>query len=94
MIPSSWTSLGIQEGITLGNALVATLRTGVDSLDSYERERRPIVREAVGMTNRINEVATLRKPWQGALRDTVAPIANVPALNRRIAYRLSRLVDR
>lgn len=86
-------NLGIQEGVTLGNALAATLRTGVDTLDSYERERRPIAERAVAATNRINEIATERTRWKGALRDTLFPVANVPALNRKIVYRLSGVVE-
>lgn len=87
-------NLGMQEGITLGNELAATLHTGVDTLDSYERERRPIAEDAVRITNRINEIATERTRWKGALRDTLFPIANIPPVNRRAVYRLSRLVDR
>jgi 2-polyprenyl-6-methoxyphenol hydroxylase-like FAD-dependent oxidoreductase len=87
-------NLGIQEGVTLGAKLAATLRTGVDSLDDYERERRPIAKNAVGITNHINEIATLRSSWGGALRDTLFPAGNFPPLNKQITRRLSRLIDR
>jgi len=87
-------NLGIQDGITLGNALANTLRSGVDTLDSYDRERRPIVKSAVGITNRINEAATLRASWKGVLRDAIFPIVNIPVVNRQVANHLSRLVDR
>jgi 2-polyprenyl-6-methoxyphenol hydroxylase-like FAD-dependent oxidoreductase len=87
-------NLGMQEGVTLADALTDTLRTGTDCLDRYERIRRPIAKNAVGITNHINELATLTSPWKGALRDALFPAANLPPLNKKITRRLSRLVDR
>jgi 2-polyprenyl-6-methoxyphenol hydroxylase-like FAD-dependent oxidoreductase len=87
-------NLGIQDGITLGTALAETLRTGTDTLDSYDRVRRPIARQAVTITDHINSLATTRSRWRGALRDGAVPILNLPPANRRAAARLARLVDR
>jgi 2-polyprenyl-6-methoxyphenol hydroxylase-like FAD-dependent oxidoreductase len=87
-------NLGIQDGITLGNELVRTLRTGADTLDAYERIRRPIALDAVGITQRINDAGTQRSSWRSAVRDLVLPLSVIPGVNRAMITRLSRLVDR
>jgi 2-polyprenyl-6-methoxyphenol hydroxylase-like FAD-dependent oxidoreductase len=87
-------NLGIQDGITLGNEFVRTKLSGEDTLDSYERIRRPIAVDAVEITRRINGAATERSSWKSALRDVILPVSTIPALNRKMIYRLSRLVDR
>ncbi|MEV0173481.1 NAD(P)/FAD-dependent oxidoreductase [Streptomyces sp. NPDC050803] len=87
-------NLGMQDGITLGNALVDTLSSGVDSLDAYERVRRPIAREAVGITRLINRIGTERNRVVGLVRDSLLPISGLPPVNRQMTNRLSRLVDR
>ncbi|MEV4670429.1 FAD-dependent monooxygenase [Actinomadura sp. NPDC049382] len=87
-------NLGIQDGITLGEVLVKAMNRAEDALDSYERVRRPIAEDAVGATRRLNALATERAPWKGALRDMVLPLTAIPSVNRKMIYRLSRLVDR
>jgi 2-polyprenyl-6-methoxyphenol hydroxylase-like FAD-dependent oxidoreductase len=87
-------NLGIQDGITLGNELVRTLRGRTDTLDSYERIRRPIALDAVGVTKRINDAGTQRSAWKSAVRDLVLPLSVIPQVNRTMITRLSRLVDR
>ncbi|KRV46445.1 hypothetical protein AQ490_11105 [Wenjunlia vitaminophila] len=87
-------NLGIQDGITLGNTLVSTLRDGVDTLDDYERVRRQIAKEAVEFTRRINDLATAKSPSMGAVRDRVAPlVSSLPPVNRRLIARLARVID-
>jgi 2-polyprenyl-6-methoxyphenol hydroxylase-like FAD-dependent oxidoreductase len=87
-------SSGIQDGITLGNEFARTLLRGEDTLDDYERIRRPIAVDAVEITRRINSIATDRSAWKGAVRDAILPLSAIPAVNRKMIYRLSRLVDR
>lgn len=87
-------NLGMQDGITLGEILVRGLRGDEAALDTYERVRRPIAKDAVGNTRRLNSLATMRTAWKGAVRDMVLPISALPPLNRKMIYRLSRLVDR
>lgn len=87
-------NLGIQDGITLGNEFARTLLRGEDTLDAYERIRRPIAVDAVEITRRINSIATDRSAWKGAVRDSILPLSAIPAVNRKMIYRLSRLVDR
>ena len=50
--------------------------------------------DAVEITRRINGAATERSPWKSALRDAILPVSSIPVLNRKMIYRLSRLVDR
>lgn len=87
-------NLGIQDGITLGNELVRTLHEGPDTLDAYERIRRPIALDAVGITKRINAAGTQRSTWKSAVRDLILPLSVIPRVNRTMITRLSRLVDR
>ncbi len=87
-------NLGIQDGITLGNILAGALTGSSERLDAYERERRPIAREAVGMTRRMNALATDRGRWTSGFRDTFLPIANLSVVNRRLAFELSGLKTR
>ncbi|WP_407563931.1 FAD-dependent monooxygenase [Streptomyces sp. 184] len=88
-------NLGIQDAITLGDLLARALTGGGPGvLDDYERIRLPIARDAVGVTRRINAAATVRSPVKGAVRDSLMPLTTFPPLNRRMIYRLTRLVDR
>jgi 2-polyprenyl-6-methoxyphenol hydroxylase-like FAD-dependent oxidoreductase len=87
-------NLGIQDGITLGNEFARTFLRGEDTLDGYERIRRPIAVDAVAITQRINSLATDRSFWKGAVRDAILPLSAIPVVNRKMIYRLSRLVDR
>jgi 2-polyprenyl-6-methoxyphenol hydroxylase-like FAD-dependent oxidoreductase len=77
----------IQDAANLGWKLAfAASRPGSAALlDSYDRERRPVAREVLGMTNLVfwGEAATGRLP--ALLRGRLAPIAAplIPALMRR-----------
>jgi 2-polyprenyl-6-methoxyphenol hydroxylase-like FAD-dependent oxidoreductase len=84
-------NLGIQDGIILGDLLATSLATGRDLLDDYERRRRPIAKEAIGMTRRMHQISTEAGPVTGGLRDRLFPLANLSVLNRRVAYQLSGL---
>ncbi|MGH3241148.1 MAG: FAD-dependent oxidoreductase [Spirillospora sp.] len=87
-------NLGIQDGITLGNTLTSALNGDENTLDTYERIRRPIAKDAVTLTQRLNSIATQRKTWKTTARDSLLPLTTLPPLNRKMAYRLTRLIDR
>ncbi|WP_407563930.1 FAD-dependent oxidoreductase [Streptomyces sp. 184] len=88
-------NLGIQDAITLGNLLATVFLVGEDDLDAYERVRRPIARNAVAVTRRIQRLATERSAWKGGVRDAVFSVApRLPAVNRAMLARMTRLIDR
>jgi 2-polyprenyl-6-methoxyphenol hydroxylase-like FAD-dependent oxidoreductase len=86
---------GILDGLRLADHLARALRTGSDAaLDDYERERRPVAHEVIGLASRLTRLATaprLARPLRNLMLGT---LGRIPAFRRRLAWRLSGLVNR
>jgi 2-polyprenyl-6-methoxyphenol hydroxylase-like FAD-dependent oxidoreductase len=86
---------GILDGLRLADHLARALRTGRDAaLDDYERERRPVAHEVIGLASRLTRLATaprLARPLRNLMLGT---LGRIPAFRRRLAWRLSGLVNR
>jgi 2-polyprenyl-6-methoxyphenol hydroxylase-like FAD-dependent oxidoreductase len=83
---------GIQDALYLAEHLGRVIRGHADdrSLDSYERDRRPIAESVFDLTRRMSRIATLRDPrhrrWRNRVLRTMGRIPGLPAaLARRIS---------
>jgi 2-polyprenyl-6-methoxyphenol hydroxylase-like FAD-dependent oxidoreductase len=86
---------GIQDAISLADHLAEVLRGGAseETLDGYERERRPVAAQVVHMTDLMTTVATARGRSKRLARNTVLRTLNrIPAVKRKLAMNLSGLV--
>lgn len=85
---------GIQDAVNLGWKLALVCRgdAGPALLRSYERERMPVARSVLAMTDRAFRVATIQIPLLRSLRAIVAPrlaaIVLQSALVRRTGFRV------
>ena len=87
-------NLGIQDAIALAGALGAALDGDPVALDSYSAARRPIAQRVLTLTGRLTRVATV-PPAARSLRNVAMRLAaQVPAVRRGLAWRLSGLVYR
>jgi 4,5-epoxidase len=60
-------------------------------LDTYDKERRPVATDVLGLTDKLVGLLTMRNPVKRAVRDTVLPLAtSLPVVQRRTAGRLSQ----
>ena len=85
---------GIQDAVALGHALAAvvTARADEDSLDKYERSRRPVAQQVVAFTDRITRAATLRSRGARSVRNaTIRLVGAIPAVKRQMAFELAEL---
>jgi 2-polyprenyl-6-methoxyphenol hydroxylase-like FAD-dependent oxidoreductase len=87
---------GIQDAVSLANALHQTLRTSDDAaLNQWQEDRLKIAHSVVDMTDRLTKVATLSSPALKVLRNTaVELIGHIPFATHAIAERLSELTYR
>jgi 2-polyprenyl-6-methoxyphenol hydroxylase-like FAD-dependent oxidoreductase len=87
---------GIQDAIALGHALIAVIRGRADenTLDEYERTRRPVAERVVAFTDRMTRVATLHSSRQRSMRNALISMAGRTALPRLLAKELSGLRNR
>ena len=88
-------NLGIQDGVTLADALAAVLAGGPETLlDDYSATRRPIAKEVVEMTDRLTRLATLPRAARPLRNAVISLVGRVPSVRLALARRLSGLVYR
>lgn len=87
---------GIQDGVSLGEALSAVLH-GADAakLDEWEKSRHEIARRVVAMTDQMTRMATLQSHTAQTLRNVTLAIAgHVPMFREAMAGNLAELKNR
>jgi 2-polyprenyl-6-methoxyphenol hydroxylase-like FAD-dependent oxidoreductase len=84
---------GIQDAISLANALHQTLQSGNDAiLRQWEKERLMVAHSVVDFTDRMSKLATVSSPMLKALRNTaVELIGNIPFATHLMAETLAEL---
>jgi len=84
---------GIQDSVSLAQALAATLQDGDEArLDAWAAERHRIARDVVAMTDRMTRVATMKSPAGQALRNiAVAFAGHLPPVRSALARTLAEL---
>ena len=86
-------NIGIQDSVSLAQALAATLRDGDETrLDAWAAERHRIARDVVAMTDRMTRVATMKSPTGQTLRNiAVAFAGHLPPVRSALARTLAEL---
>lgn len=87
---------GIQDGVSLGEALSAVLH-GADAakLDEWEKSRHEIARRVVAMTDQMTRMATLQSHTAQTLRNVTLAIAgHIPMFREAMAGNLAELKNR
>jgi len=83
---------GIQDGIALAEALVRVFATGKDAeLDAYETARLPIAHEVVKLADGLTRIATVPRAMRPLRNAMLRTLARLPAVRRKLAWRLSGL---
>jgi 2-polyprenyl-6-methoxyphenol hydroxylase-like FAD-dependent oxidoreductase len=84
---------GIQDSVSLAEALTATLRDGdATRLDAWAAERHRIAAEVVTLTDRMTRVATMTSPTGQLLRNAAVAFAgHLPPVRAILAKRLAEL---
>jgi 2-polyprenyl-6-methoxyphenol hydroxylase-like FAD-dependent oxidoreductase len=84
---------GIQDAVSLTNALRQTLQSGQQAtLNTWQTERLKVAHSVVDLTDRLTKVATISSPVLKVLRNTaVELVGNVPFATRAAAERLAEL---
>jgi 2-polyprenyl-6-methoxyphenol hydroxylase-like FAD-dependent oxidoreductase len=87
---------GIQDAVDLGDRLAAVLAHGARPalLDGYDRTRRPVARQVVGLTDRMTRAATLSGLPARARNVALGGLGRLPAVRRAAAMNLSELSTR
>ena len=87
---------GIQDAVSLAEALTRTLRDGADaSLDAWAVERHEVARDVVAMTDRMTRMATMKSGPGQALRNVAIAFAgHLPPFRTALAKRLAELTTR
>lgn len=85
---------GILDAVCLADALVAALTGSEAALDRYAEQRRPVAQEVVHLADRLTRLATIRPGMRAVRNLALATLFRVPALRRRLAWRLSGLAYR
>jgi 2-polyprenyl-6-methoxyphenol hydroxylase-like FAD-dependent oxidoreductase len=86
---------GIQDAVRLADALQQVLAGAPESvLDRYGHDRRAVARQVLSLTGRLTKMATLPPALRPARNATMQLSSRVPAIRRRLAWRLSGLVYR
>jgi 2-polyprenyl-6-methoxyphenol hydroxylase-like FAD-dependent oxidoreductase len=88
-------NLGIQDAVALAEALTTAVHGGTDAaLDDYAAARRPIALGVISLTDKLTRLATAPAAVR-PLRNTFIGLAGrIPAVQRKLAERLSGLVYR
>jgi len=84
---------GIQDGISLANALFRTMQGGGEAvLDQWQKERLRVAHSVVGLADRMTKVATISSPALKVLRNTaVELLGHIPFATHLVAEKLSEL---
>ncbi|GAB3034510.1 FAD-dependent monooxygenase [Mycobacterium bourgelatii] len=88
-------NLGITDAVALAAALTEVLGGGPDAaLDDYSKQQRARAQQVLALTGRLTRVSTLPRPLRPVRNAAMRLAAHVPAVRRRLAWRLSGLVNR
>jgi 2-polyprenyl-6-methoxyphenol hydroxylase-like FAD-dependent oxidoreductase len=88
-------NLGVQDAVSLGDALAAVLAGAPDSvLDDYAAARRPIAQQVISLTDRMTRLATLPRGARSIRNVALGVAGRIPATRKALALRLSGLVYR
>jgi 2-polyprenyl-6-methoxyphenol hydroxylase-like FAD-dependent oxidoreductase len=85
---------GILDATTLADALVAALAGDTGALDAYGAQRRPVAEQIVALADRLTRMATVRPGLRRLRNLLLSTLSRLPAVRRRLAWRLSGLVYR
>lgn len=84
-------NLGINDAVTLAEALT---QPSDAALDAYSATQRGRAQQVLKLTGRLTKVSTMPRPLRPARNSAMRVAAHVPAVRRRLAWRLSGLVNR
>ncbi|MGD1170043.1 FAD-dependent oxidoreductase [Mycobacterium seoulense] len=85
-------NLGITDAVALADALAEVLQGGPDAaLDAYSATQRRRAERVLQLTGRLTRVATLPRPLRPLRNTGMRLAAEVPAVRRQLAVRLSGL---
>lgn len=87
-------NIGIQDAVTLGDALVSALAGDDGALDAYEARRRPIAQQVVTLADRLTRMATAPRALRGLRNVLLSLVARMPNVRRKLAWQLSGLAYR
>ncbi len=86
---------GIQDAVALSDAPQQVLAGAPDStLDRYSHDRRAVGQQVLSLTGRLTRLATLPPELRPARNAAMRLSSRIPAVRRRLAWRLSGLVYR
>jgi 2-polyprenyl-6-methoxyphenol hydroxylase-like FAD-dependent oxidoreductase len=87
---------GIQDAVTLAEALATTLRSGDEfALAAWQAKRHAVAQDVVSLTDTMTRVATTpSRPLQIARDALISLVGHIPAAQHAMAKRLSELVYR
>lgn len=84
-------NLGINDAVTLAEALT---KPSDAALDAYSATQRGRAQQVLKLTGRLTKVSTMPRPLRPVRNSVMRVAAHVPAVRRRLAWRLSGLVNR
>ncbi|TDK87731.1 pentachlorophenol monooxygenase [Mycobacterium paragordonae] len=84
-------NLGINDAVTLAEALT---QPSDAALDAYSATQRGRAQQVLKLTGRLTKVSTMPRPLRPVRNSAMRVAAHVPAVRRRLAWRLSGLVNR
>ncbi|QNI08460.1 pentachlorophenol monooxygenase [Mycobacterium kubicae] len=88
-------NLGITDAIGLANALTDVLRGDTEAvLDAYGATQRARAQQVLTLTGRLTRISTLPRPLRPIRNSALRVAAQIPAVRRQLAWRLSGLVYR
>ena len=84
---------GIQDSVSLAEALTSTLRDGDEArLDAWAAQRHKVASDVVTLTDRMTRVATMKSPTGQTLRNiAVAFVGHLPPVRAAVAKTLAEL---
>jgi 2-polyprenyl-6-methoxyphenol hydroxylase-like FAD-dependent oxidoreductase len=87
---------GIQDSVSLAEALVETLKDGDDArLDTWANDRHRVARDVVAMTDRMTTMATMKSATGKRLRNIAVEFAgHLPTARAALARTLAELDSR
>lgn len=86
---------GIQDGVAAGEAVSAALAAGTDAaLVGYDRARRPVAEQVVGLADNLTRLATVSPAMRPVRNAILRGLSHLPLFRTRLAWRLSGLIFR